>query len=132
VRGRVVSDFGPKEGGLHNDGLNLAAPRGSFVRAAENGVVAYAGNELAGFGNLLLVKHADGWTTAYAHNEALLVRRGELVKRGQPIARIGSTGNVAEPQLHFEIRRGKTPVNPRDHLETAAAEGRRPTGDAAL
>ena len=120
LRGRLISKFGAKEDGLRNDGINIAAPRGSFVRAAEDGVVAYAGNELGGFGNLLLIKHAGGWTTAYAHNEELLVRRGDRVSRGQAIARVGSTGNIREPQLHFEIRRGKSPVDPRMHLEMAS------------
>ncbi len=112
VEGQILSSFGPKKGGLHNDGINIAAPRGTPVRAAENGVVAYAGNELRGFGNLLLIKHADGWTSAYAHNEELLVRRGDQVQRGQIIARVGSTGSVTSPQLHFELREGARAVDP--------------------
>jgi murein DD-endopeptidase MepM/ murein hydrolase activator NlpD len=123
VRGAVVSDFGSKPGGLQNDGINIAAPRGTAIRAAEAGVVVYAGNELRGFGNLLLVKHRDGWVTAYAHAEELLVRRGEQVKRGQVIAKVGATGNVSSPQLHFEVRKGSRPLNPRDYLgpQTASA-----------
>lgn len=117
VQGRIVSDFGPKPGGLHNDGINIAATRGTAVHAAENGVVVYAGNELRGFGNLLLVRHADGWVTAYGHCDQLLVRRGQQVRRGQAIARVGSTGNVRTPQLHFEVRRGTRPVNPNEFLE---------------
>ena len=113
VDGKVVSAFGPKGKGYHNDGINIMAPRGSDVRAAESGVVAYAGNELRGFGNLVLVKHAGGWTTAYAHNEQIVVRRGQTVQRGQLIAKVGSSGNVAEPQLHFEIRKGSRAVDPR-------------------
>lgn len=112
VRGRVISGYGPKPGGLHNDGINIAAARGSAVRAAENGVVVYAGNELRGYGNLLLVRHADGWMTAYAHNDTLRVGRGDKVAKGQVIATVGSSGNVAEPQLHFEIRRGSQAVDP--------------------
>jgi murein DD-endopeptidase MepM/ murein hydrolase activator NlpD len=112
VTGKVVSSFGAKKGGLHNDGINIAAPRGAPVRAAENGIVAYAGNELRGFGNLLLIKHADGWTSAYAHNDRLLVRRGDQVRRGQIIARVGSTGSVTSPQLHFELREGSEAVDP--------------------
>ena len=119
--GRVIAGFGPREGGLHNDGINIAAERGTQVRAAENGVVVYAGNELRGFGNLLLIKHADGWTTAYAHADKLLVRRGDRVERGQPIATVGQTGNVDRPQLHFEIRRGPRAVDPRDELGAARA-----------
>jgi murein DD-endopeptidase MepM/ murein hydrolase activator NlpD len=116
VKGKIISNFGPKKGGLNNDGINIAAPAGTSVIAADNGVVAYAGNELRGFGNLLLIRHADGWVTAYAHNEKLLVKRGEKVKRGQTIAQIGSTGNVSAPQLHFEIRKGTDPVDPLKYL----------------
>ena len=116
VQGKVLSGFGPKSKGLHNDGINIAASRGSAVRAAEGGVVAYAGNEIRGFGNLLLIKHAGGWVTAYAHNETLLVKAGDKVSRGQPIARVGSTGNVTRPQLHFELRRGRRAIDPRRHL----------------
>ena len=123
VDGRVVLGFGPKTGGLHNDGINIAAPRGAPVLAAENGVVAYSGNQLRGFGNLLLIKHADGWMTAYAHSEQVLVRRGETVKRGQAIARVGSTGGVAHPQLHFEVRKGTRAVDPTRLLARQAAAG---------
>ncbi|HEX6103351.1 MAG TPA: LysM peptidoglycan-binding domain-containing M23 family metallopeptidase [Alphaproteobacteria bacterium] len=121
LEGKVLSSFGPKKGGLHNDGINIAAPRGTPVRAAENGVVAYAGNELRGFGNLLLIKHADGWTSAYAHNEELLVRRGDQVKRGQVIAKVGSSGSVTSPQLHFELRQGARAVDPVKLLAQAQA-----------
>jgi len=116
AKGRLVSGFGPKAKGLHNDGINIGARRGTPVRASENGVVAYAGNELKGFGNLLLIRHSGGWVTAYAHNENLLVKRGQKVRRGQIVARVGSTGSVAMPQLHFELRRGKRAVDPRVHL----------------
>ena len=110
--GRIISGFGPKPGGRFNDGVNLKASPGEAVRAAGDGVVAYAGDAIPGFGNLLLVKHAGGWVTAYAHNEALLVARGARVKAGEAIARAGQSGAVAEPQLHFELRRGRTPVDP--------------------
>jgi murein DD-endopeptidase MepM/ murein hydrolase activator NlpD len=110
--GRIISGFGPKPGGRFNDGVNLKANAGEPVRAAGDGVVAYAGDAIAGFGNLLLVKHAGGWVSAYAHNEALLVARGARVKAGEVIARAGQTGAVAEPQLHFELRRGRAPVDP--------------------
>jgi murein DD-endopeptidase MepM/ murein hydrolase activator NlpD len=116
VQGNTIAGYGRKKNGLHNDGINIAAPRGASVRAADNGVVAYVGNELRGFGNLILVKHAGGWVTAYAHNQDLLVQRGQVVTRGQPIARIGSSGNVATPQLHFEIRKGSRSVNPTQYL----------------
>ena len=117
VRGQVIARYGPQAKGLHNDGLNIAAPRGTDVVAAQSGVVAYAGNELRGFGNLLLIKHEGGWVTAYAHNGALLVRRGDRVERGQVIARVGSSGGVSEPQLHFELRRGPQAVDPLGHLK---------------
>ena len=121
VSGRIVSGYGPKGEGLHNDGINIAAPRGSPVRAAGAGIVAYAGNELRGFGNLLLIRHAGGWVTAYAHNQELLVKRGDKVRQGQAIARIGSTGRVIEPQLHFEIRRGRRAIDPARQLAAAPA-----------
>ena len=116
VRGVVVSEYGPKPGGLQNDGINIAAPRGTAFRAAEGGIVIYAGNELRGFGNLLLVRHESGYVTAYAHADELSVQRGEQVRRGQTIGRVGSSGNVSSPQLHFEVRRGTRAVNPADFL----------------
>jgi len=112
VPGRIVSGFGPKPGGRFNDGVNLKANAGEPVRAAGDGVVAYAGDAIPGFGNLLLIKHAGGWVSAYGHNEALLVQRGARVKAGEAIARAGQTGAVSEPQLHFELRRGRAPVDP--------------------
>ncbi len=118
IRGRVVSNFGAKDKGLHNDGINIMAPKGTPVRAVENGVVAYAGNELRGFGNLLLIKHSGGWITAYAHNDSLLVRRGDKVGKGQVISKVGSTGSVTIPQLHFEIRRGKKLYDPKKYLKS--------------
>lgn len=121
VQGRLLSSFGAKKGGEHNDGINIAAPRGTPVRAAENGVVAYAGEELKGFGKLLLIKHADGWVTAYAHNEELLVSAGDTVQRGETVARVGSSGNVERPQLHFEVRRGTRAVNPETQLAPRTA-----------
>ncbi len=117
LRGRIIAGFGPAGKGLHNDGINIAAPAGTQIRAADNGVVAYAGSELKGFGNLLLIKHADGWTTAYAHNERLLVARGAEVKQGQVIAVVGRTGNVDSPQLHFEVRKGTQAIDPMEYLE---------------
>ncbi|MFZ3034925.1 MAG: M23 family metallopeptidase [Parvibaculum sp.] len=113
AQGRIISTFGPKEGGLHNDGVNIGVPKGTPIHAAQNGVVAYAGNELKGYGNLLLVRHANGWMTAYAHNSKLLVKRGDTVKRGQTISLAGSTGSVTSPQIHFEVRKGAKAVDPR-------------------
>jgi murein DD-endopeptidase MepM/ murein hydrolase activator NlpD len=123
VRGRVVSAFGVKGKGLQNDGINIEAPRGTVVRAAEAGVVVYSGNELRGFGNLLLISHADGWMSAYAHNERLLVVRGATVRRGQPIAHVGATGNVSTPQIHFELRQNSRPVDPERYLVRGARAG---------
>lgn len=116
INGKVLSGFGPKENGLHNDGINIGAPRGTPIKVGDNGTVAYVGNELRGFGNLVLVRHADGWITAYAHCEEILVKVGDQVKRGQVVGRVGSTGGVDQPQLHFELRKGKQPVNPRSYL----------------
>jgi murein DD-endopeptidase MepM/ murein hydrolase activator NlpD len=116
VRGRVIAGFGPEANGQHNDGINLAVPEGTSIKAAEEGTVAYAGSELKGYGNLLLVRHTNGFVTAYAHASELLVKRGDQVKRGQIIARAGQTGNVSSPQLHFEIRKGATPVDPMRYL----------------
>jgi murein DD-endopeptidase MepM/ murein hydrolase activator NlpD len=116
VRGHVLATYGSRSDGTHNDGINIAAPRGTAVQAVDAGVVAYTGNELRGYGNLVLVKHANGWISAYAHCDAILVKRGEKVGRGQVIARVGSTGNVNEPQLHFELRRGQHAVDPREFM----------------
>jgi murein DD-endopeptidase MepM/ murein hydrolase activator NlpD len=116
VHGRIISAFGGKPNGAQNDGINLAVPEGTPVKAAEDGVVAYAGNELKGYGNLVLVRHSNGYVSAYANASELLVKRGDSVKRGQTIARAGQTGNVSSPQLHFEIRKGSTPVDPTKFL----------------
>jgi murein DD-endopeptidase MepM/ murein hydrolase activator NlpD len=112
VHGPLLAEFGTTGKGQHNDGINIAVPRGTPVLAAQDGVVAYSGNELRGFGNLLLIKHADGWMTAYAHNDTLLVKRGDTVRRGQQIAKAGDSGGVAQPQLHFEVRQGTRAVDP--------------------
>jgi murein DD-endopeptidase MepM/ murein hydrolase activator NlpD len=128
VRGHVLATYGSRTDGTHNDGINIAAPKGAAVQAADAGVVAYTGNELRGYGNLILVKHANGWISAYAHCDLILVKRGEKVTRGQVIARVGSTGNVSEPQLHFELRRGNRAVDPREvlaPLPTAATKDSR-------
>ncbi|WP_246164177.1 LysM peptidoglycan-binding domain-containing M23 family metallopeptidase [Blastochloris sulfoviridis] len=112
VRGRVIANYGTKPGGEKNDGINIAVPEGATIKAAEDGVVAYAGSELKGYGNLVLIRHSDGWVTAYAHNSEVMVKRGDSVKRGQSIARAGQSGSVTSPQLHFEVRRGSNPVDP--------------------
>jgi murein DD-endopeptidase MepM/ murein hydrolase activator NlpD len=112
VHGKVIAGFGPRPNGQQNDGINLAVPENTPVKAAEDGVVAYAGNELKGYGNLVLVRHSNGYVTAYAHAKELLVKRGDPIKRGQVIAKSGQSGNVDAPQLHFEVRKGPTPQDP--------------------
>jgi murein DD-endopeptidase MepM/ murein hydrolase activator NlpD len=116
VQGKVIGAFGSSNEGLKNDGINIAAPSGAPVVAAADGTVAYAGNELRGFGNMILIRHDGGYVTAYAHNASLLVKKGDKVKRGQTIARVGQTGAVFGPQLHFEIRKGTQPVDPLSFL----------------
>jgi murein DD-endopeptidase MepM/ murein hydrolase activator NlpD len=119
VRGKVITSYGAKTNGKSNDGINLAVPEGTPVKAAEDGVVAYAGNELKGYGNLVLVRHSNGYVTAYAHASELMVKRGDNIKRGQVIAKSGQSGEVGSPQLHFEIRKGSSPVDPLQFLNGA-------------
>jgi murein DD-endopeptidase MepM/ murein hydrolase activator NlpD len=119
ANGRVIAGYGATPNGQQNDGINIALPENTPVKAAEDGVVAYAGNELKGYGNLVLVRHPNGYVTAYAHAKELLVKRGDQVKRGQVIARSGQTGNVNTPQLHFEIRKGSSPLDPTRFLNGA-------------
>ena len=117
LKGRILTRFGPIEKGLKNDGLNIAAPVGAPVRAAQNGIVAYSGNALKGFGQLVLIKHDRGYVTAYAHNQAILVKAGQQVQRGQVIARAGDSGNVSSPQLHFQLRKGQKSLDPQPLLK---------------
>ena len=119
VRGKVITSYGAKTNGKSNDGINLAVPEGTPVKAAEDGIVAYSGNELKGYGNLVLVRHSNGYVTAYAHASELLVKRGDTIKRGQIIAKSGQSGEVGSPQLHFEIRKGSSPVDPLQFLNGA-------------
>lgn len=117
VKGTVLSGYGAKTGGLFNDGINISAPKGTPVKAAENGAVAYAGNEIKGMGNLIIVQHADGWMTVYAHLDTMTARRGTKVSVGQKIGTVGNTGKVDSPQLHFEIRKGRKAYNPASYLK---------------
>ena len=117
VKGKVIANFGQRPDGTHNDGVNLSVPLGTEVHAAEGGVVAYAGSELKGYGNLILVRHDNGWITAYAHNDEMLAKRGDKVKRGQVIAKAGKSGQVDQPQVHFELRQGSKPVDPTPYME---------------
>ncbi|MCW5689576.1 MAG: peptidoglycan DD-metalloendopeptidase family protein [Pseudolabrys sp.] len=116
VHGRIIAAFGSKPNGTQNDGINIAVPEGTQIKAADDGVVAYAGNELKGYGNLVLIRHSNGYVSAYANASQLLVKRGDNIRRGQVIAHSGQTGNVTSPQLHFEIRKGSTPVDPTKYL----------------
>ncbi len=116
ARGRVIAGYGAKANGKQNDGINVAVPEGTPVKAAEDGVVAYSGNELKDYGNLVLVRHSNGYVTAYAHASELMVKRGDTIKRGQTIAKSGQTGGVSSPQLHFEIRKGSSPIDPLQFL----------------
>jgi murein DD-endopeptidase MepM/ murein hydrolase activator NlpD len=116
VNGRVIQAFGPKPTGQQNDGINISVPEGTAIKAAEDGVVAYAGNELKTYGNLVLIRHSNGYVTAYAHASEITVKRDDVVKRGQVIAKAGQTGSVSAPQVHFEIRKGSTPVDPAPFL----------------
>jgi murein DD-endopeptidase MepM/ murein hydrolase activator NlpD len=121
LTGRVISDYGTTANGGKNDGINIAAPLGAPIRASAAGTVTYSGKELKDYGNLVLVKHTGGYTTAYAHAERLVVARGDFVARGQIIGYAGQTGDVSTPQLHFEIRSATTPVNPRSYLSSNTA-----------
>jgi murein DD-endopeptidase MepM/ murein hydrolase activator NlpD len=121
LEGKIISPFGRRNSGVHNDGINIAAEPGSPVKAADSGVVVYAGNELVAYGNLLLVRHSSGYVTAYAHNKKLMVKRGDSVRQGQTIALVGATGDVDRPQLHFEIRKGDRAIDPNRHLSRATA-----------
>lgn len=116
VQGRILSAYGSKPDGLHNDGINIAAPRGTAVRAADAGVVAYVGNDLPSYGNLVLVRHANGWMTAYGHLNKPLVSKGDTIAQGQALGTIGTTGSVDSPQLHFEIRQGSKALDPQKYL----------------
>jgi murein DD-endopeptidase MepM/ murein hydrolase activator NlpD len=112
VRGDTLQGFGNKPDGQRNDGVNIAATRGTPVNAAENGSVAYVGSEVRGMGNLVLISHAGGYVTAYAHLDRTSVAKGATVKKGQTIGTVGQTGGVSQPQLHFEIRQRNKPVDP--------------------
>lgn len=112
TEGNVISSFGPKPNGLVNDGINIAAADGQPIWAAADGEVAYAGNELKGYGNMMIIRHAGGYMTAYAHASDMLVQKGMKVKQGDLIGYVGKTGDVSVAQLHFGIRQGKSPINP--------------------
>ncbi|MFZ2100632.1 MAG: peptidoglycan DD-metalloendopeptidase family protein [Oricola sp.] len=116
VQGRVINAFGSNNGGKPNDGIDISVPNGTPVKAAENGVVIYAGDGLKELGKTILVRHSDGLVTVYGHVSGIDVKRGETVKRGQQIAASGMSGAAKQPQLHFEVRKNSTPVNPATYL----------------
>ncbi|WP_297322722.1 M23 family metallopeptidase [uncultured Bartonella sp.] len=117
AQGRILSSFGQKEGSSTNDGIDIMAPEGSSVKAAENGVVIYAGDGLKEFGNTVLIRHENNIVTVYGHNSKILVQRGQKVRRGDEIAKSGMSGNAATPRIHFEVRKNSSPVNPIKYLE---------------
>lgn len=117
AKGAIISKFGPKSGGLYNDGINIRAKEGAPVKASEDGLIAYVGNELKGYGNLVIIKHSSGWITAYAHLSKASAKRGDKVKKGQTIGLVGATGNVDAPQLYFGLRKGRDAVNPEKYLK---------------
>lgn len=119
VKGQMLSSYGAKSNGFYNDGINIAAPRGAAVKAAENGVVVYTGDEISGYGNLVLVKHTNGWISAYAHLDKIKAVRGSKIARGDLLGTVGSTGNVDSPQLHFELRQGSKTKNPMKYMNKA-------------
>jgi murein DD-endopeptidase MepM/ murein hydrolase activator NlpD len=112
VQGKVVAGYGPRADGQKNDGIEIAADKGATVRAADGGTVVYAGNEVRGMGNLLLISHPAGYITAYGYNDQLLVKKGDAVSKGQAIAKVGTSGAASDPRLHFEVRRGNKTVDP--------------------
>jgi len=117
VRGRVITSYGAGAGGRSSDGVDIAVPQGTSVRAAENGIVIYAGDGLKGFGNTVLVRHENDLVTVYGHTSDIRVKRGDKVKRGQEIALSGMSGDADRPKLHFEVRKGTNPVDPMQFLE---------------
>src|SRR6202007_2943365 len=120
VRGQLIAGFGAKADGQRNDGINIAVPENTPIKAADDGVVAYSGNELKSFGNLVLVRHANDYVTVYAHAKELQVKAGDQIKGGDLIGLSGQTGNVNTPQIHFEIRKGSTPVDPMQLLHAGS------------
>jgi hypothetical protein len=118
VKGTIISKFGPKSAGLFNDGINIKAQQGQAVVASEDGIIAYVGDELKGYGNLVIIKHAGGWISAYAHLKNYGVELGQKIEKGQKIGIIGNTGKVKSPQLYFGLRKGRDAVNPENYLKS--------------
>ena len=116
VKGKILNNFGSETPGFFNDGINISSNLGTSVKASLDGEIVYSGNEIPGYGNLILIKHSKNWITAYAHLEKIVKKKGNYVKKGETIGLVGKTGNVSEVQLHFEIRKGKEAVNPLKYL----------------
>ena len=116
VKGKILNRFGSETPGFFNDGINISSNLGTSVKASLDGEIVYSGNEIPGYGNLILIKHSKNWITAYAHLEKIVKKKGNYVKKGETIGLVGKTGNVSEVQLHFEIRKGKEAVNPLKYL----------------
>lgn len=116
IKGKLISKYGKSSEGFFNDGINIDSKLNQNVMASSDGKVIYSGNEIPGYGNLVLIKHSSNWVTAYAHLNKVFIEKGEKVKKGEKIGLVGRTGNVSKPQLHFEIRKGKNAVNPLKYL----------------
>ena len=116
ARGKIILEFGKIKSGFHNDGINIKSDENSPVIASETGEIIYTGNEIPGYGNLILIKHKNNWVTAYSHLKQIIYKKGQVVRKGQKIGKVGKNGNVDEPQLHFEIRKGKKAINPTKFL----------------
>ena len=116
VKGKILNNFGSETPGFFNDGINISSNLGTSVKASLDGEIVYSGNEIPGYGNLILIKHSKNWITAYAHLEKIVKKKGNYVKKGETNGLVGKTGNVSEVQLHFEIRKGKEAVNPLKYL----------------
>lgn len=116
IKGKVISKFGSQSPGFFNDGINIVSSKGMDVKASDDGKIIYTGNEIPGYGNLILIKHSKNWITAYAHLDEIFFKKDSSVKKGESIGSVGNSGNVKNPQLHFEIRKGKEAVDPLQYL----------------
>jgi murein DD-endopeptidase MepM/ murein hydrolase activator NlpD len=116
VNGKVVGGYGPIDQWRRRDGIDIAARRGAPVLAAQDGIVAYAGDGIPGYGQMILLRHDQGYITTYAHNATLLVEVGDMVERGQVIARVGDSGGASQTMLYFELRKGREPIDPQTRL----------------
>ena len=118
LQGEIIQDFGPIGRGIHNDGVNIGARQGENVQTAAPGTVAYIGRNLKSFGSMVLIKHDGGYITAYAHLDEIAVAEGDVLGAGQVLGTVGQTGRVDSPQLHFEVRQSRQPINPHDIIKS--------------